>query len=96
MNCCVWSCLVSTSALRGGLRRHGPGAAGWRTRRGAVALEVPLITRLAQAKARGGLAVLDGPQGVDVVPERIVVSLLRGPTWPIPGRIVVGTVSDWR
>ena len=50
--------------------------------------EVPLISWLAtQAKAPGGgLAVLlDGPQGVDVVPERIGVSLLRGPTWPDPG-----------
>jgi alpha-mannosidase len=50
--------------------------------------EVPLISWLAsQANAPGGgLAVLlDGPQGVDVVPERIGVSLLRGPTWPDPG-----------
>ena len=50
--------------------------------------EVPVISWLAtQVKAPGGgLAILlDGPQGVDVVPERLGVSLLRGPTWPDPG-----------
>jgi alpha-mannosidase len=29
--------------------------------------------------------LLDGPQGVDASPERLGVSLLRGPTWPDPG-----------
>ncbi|MCP4972753.1 MAG: hypothetical protein GY914_03635 [Prochlorococcus sp.] len=33
----------------------------------------------------GGLAMLlDGPQGVQVMPEALGVSLLRGPTWPDP------------
>ena len=59
-----------------------------RTSREQSRWEVPLISWLAtQVNAPGGgLAVLlDGPQGVDVVPERIGVSLLRGPTWPDPG-----------
>jgi alpha-mannosidase len=59
-----------------------------RTSREQSRWEVPLISWLAsQTNAPGGgLAILlDGPQGVDVVPERIGVSLLRGPTWPDPG-----------
>ncbi len=49
--------------------------------------EVPVISWLASQAAApaGGLAVLlDGPQGVDLVPDRLGVSLLRGPTWPDP------------
>jgi len=49
--------------------------------------EVPLISWFASQAAApaGGLAVLlDGPQGVDVQPHRLGVSLLRGPTWPDP------------
>lgn len=49
--------------------------------------EVPVISWFASQAAApaGGLAVLlDGPQGVDVQPHRLGVSLLRGPTWPDP------------
>ena len=48
--------------------------------------EVPAISWLASQSGRDGLAVLlDGPQGVSAVPDRLGVSLLRGPTWPDPG-----------
>ena len=50
--------------------------------------EVPVISWLAsQTQAPGGglALLLDGPQGVDGTPERMGVSLLRGPTWPDPG-----------
>mgnify|MGYP001807332471 FL=1 len=49
--------------------------------------EVPVISWLASESAApgGGLAVLlDGPQGVQVCPDRLGVSLLRGATWPDP------------
>jgi alpha-mannosidase len=60
-----------------------------RTAREAARWEVPALAWLAsvgEAAAGGGMAVLlDGPQGVDASPERLGVSLLRGPTWPDPG-----------
>jgi len=60
-----------------------------RTAREAARWEVPALAWLASVEAGaagGGLAVLlDGPQGVDATPERLGVSLLRGPTWPDPG-----------
>jgi alpha-mannosidase len=60
-----------------------------RTPREAARWEVPALAWLASVEggaAGGGLAVLlDGPQGVDATPERLGVSLLRGPTWPDPG-----------
>ncbi|MFM8524314.1 MAG: alpha-mannosidase [Cyanobacteriota bacterium] len=47
--------------------------------------EVTAISWVASQADRGGLALLlDGPQGVDGTPERLGVSLLRGPTWPDP------------
>ena len=49
--------------------------------------EVPVISWCAsEARAPGGglALLLDGPQGVDATPERLGVSLLRGPTWPDP------------
>ena len=49
--------------------------------------EVPVISWFASQAATpaGGLAVLlEGPQGVDVQPRRLGVSMLRGPTWPDP------------
>ena len=49
--------------------------------------EVPTISWLASQVSApgGGLAVLlDGPQGVDGEPDRMGISLLRGPTWPEP------------
>ena len=49
--------------------------------------EVPVISWLASQTGApgGGLALLlDGPQGVNGTPERMGVSLLRGPTWPDP------------
>jgi alpha-mannosidase len=51
--------------------------------------ELPVISWAASQAAApgGGLAVLlDGPQGVDWDADRLGVSLLRGPTWPDPGR----------
>jgi alpha-mannosidase len=60
-----------------------------RNPREAARWEVPALAWLASVEggaAGGGLAVLlDGPQGVDATPERLGVSLLRGPTWPDPG-----------
>jgi alpha-mannosidase len=60
-----------------------------RTPREAARWEVSALAWLAaveEGAAGGGLAVLlDGPQGVDAGPERLGVSLLRGPTWPDPG-----------
>jgi alpha-mannosidase len=60
-----------------------------RTPREAARWEVPALAWLAaveEGAAGGGMAVLlDGPQGVDGCPERLGVSLLRGPTWPDPG-----------
>ena len=50
--------------------------------------EVPVISWLAAESAApgGGLTLLlDGPQGADVTPQRMGVSLLRSPTWPDPG-----------
>ena len=51
--------------------------------------EVPVISWIASqpaAGAGGGLAVLlDGPQGISAVADRLGVSLLRAPTWPDPG-----------
>ena len=44
--------------------------------------EVPVIS---WAEAGGLALLLDGPQGVSAVPERLGVSLLRAPTWPDPG-----------
>jgi len=56
------------------------------TAREASRWEVPAISWVASQAATGGLAVLlDGPQGVSASPERLGVSLLRGPTWPDPG-----------
>ena len=52
-----------------------------------VRWEVPVISWCASEKVApgGGLALLlDGPQGVDATPDRLGVSLLRGPTWPDP------------
>ncbi|MBM5800923.1 MAG: alpha-mannosidase, partial [Cyanobacteria bacterium K_DeepCast_35m_m2_023] len=49
--------------------------------------EVPAISWLAAEAAApgGGLGVLlDGPQGVSATPDRLGLSLLRGPTWPDP------------
>ena len=61
--------------------------AHWCTEREQARWEVPVISWMASQAAApgGGLAVLlDGPQGVDGVPDRMGVSLLRGPTWPDP------------
>ncbi|AII42302.1 hypothetical protein KR100_02660 [Synechococcus sp. KORDI-100] len=69
--------------------------------------EVPVISWLASQSGApgGGLALLlDGPQGVDGTPERMGVSLLRGPTWPDPGAdqgwqrqrlALMPIVADW-
>jgi alpha-mannosidase len=57
-----------------------------RTPRERVRWEVPAISWLASENGAGGVAVLlDGPQGVSAGPDRLGVSLLRGPTWPDPG-----------
>jgi alpha-mannosidase len=60
-----------------------------RTAREAARWEVPALAWLAsvgEGAVGAGMAVLlDGPQGVDASPERLGVSLLRGPTWPDPG-----------
>ncbi|BEV35607.1 glycoside hydrolase family 38 C-terminal domain-containing protein [Synechococcus sp. M16CYN] len=59
-----------------------------KTKREATRWELPVISWMASQAAApgGGLAVLlDGPQGVDWEPDRLGVSLLRGPTWPDPG-----------
>jgi alpha-mannosidase len=48
--------------------------------------EVAAVSWLASCSPTGGLALLlDGPQGVSGHPDRLGVSLLRGPTWPDPG-----------
>lgn len=47
--------------------------------------ELPAISWVASQAEAGGLAVLlDGPQGVSGMAQRLGVSLLRGPTWPDP------------
>ena len=61
--------------------------AHWSTDREQARWEVPVISWMASQTAApgGGLAMLlDGPQGADGVPDRMGVSLLRGPTWPDP------------
>ncbi|MCT0200191.1 alpha-mannosidase [Synechococcus sp. CS-1325] len=56
------------------------------TAREASRWEVPAISWVASQAASSGLAVLlDGPQGVSAGPDRLGVSLLRGPCWPDPG-----------
>ena len=48
--------------------------------------EVAAVSWLASCTPAAGLALLlDGPQGVSASPDRLGVSLLRGPTWPDPG-----------
>lgn len=48
--------------------------------------EVAAVSWLASCAPAAGLALLlDGPQGVSARPDRLGVSLLRGPTWPDPG-----------
>ena len=74
-----WAADTSGGVLERPARVHTPGE---QTR-----WEVPVISWFAsETKAPGGgLAVLlDGPQGVDVAPNRMGVSLLRGPAWPDP------------
>ena len=74
-----WAADTSGGVLERPARAHTPGE--------QMRWEVPVISWFAsEIKAPGGgLAVLlDGPQGVDVTPDRMGVSLLRGPTWPDP------------
>ena len=74
-----WAADTSGGVLERPARVHTPGE--------QMRWEVPVISWFAsETKAPGGgLAVLlDGPQGVDVAPNRMGVSLLRGPTWPDP------------
>jgi alpha-mannosidase len=57
------------------------------TPREASRWEVPAISWLASVAAAPGAGLgvlLDGPQGVCGGPDRLGVSLLRGPTWPDP------------
>jgi len=57
-----------------------------RTAREGSRWEVAAISWMASQAATSGLAVLlDGPQGVSASPDRLGVSLLRGPCWPDPG-----------
>jgi alpha-mannosidase len=73
-----WAADTSGGVLERPARTH--------TAREASRWEVPAISWVASQAASGGLAVLlDGPQGVSASPQRLGVSLLRGPTWPDPG-----------